>query len=197
MASATDINNRLQIVGSSGGEVFVWDNPSAPPRSVGVDGVELGAAPRINDAGVIAGLRTFSMLQFRPFVLAGGVLYHPTIPQSEQFPELTTLLENGFVIISGSSRSWAALNDTVHDLTAITGAHIRAGNDAGLMGGDRNGLPFLRYPDGRIAIPWSEPSFPGQVDWTGRALRGRVVSLGNVYYGWPDGSVTSIGSVRR
>ena len=133
------------------------------------------------------------MQQFRPFVLAGGVLYHPTIPQSEQFPALTTLLENGFVIISGSSRSWAALNDTIYDLTAITGARIYAANDAGLLGGEMNDFALLRHPDGRGRD--SLERTPSSVRWIGAAghFAGRTTS-GNLYYGRPDGSVTSTGN---
>ena len=192
--TATDINNRLQIVGSAGGEVLVWDTPSTPPRTVGVDGVSLGAAPKINDAGVIAGLRMFSMQQFRPFILAGGVLYHPPIPQNEPLPDLTTLLDNGFAIITGESRSWAALNDTIYDLTAITGARIQAGNDAILIGGEMNGLAYLRFPDGRVVVPWSE--LGSSVKWIGPAghIAGPTPGSGNLYYGRPDGSVTTIGN---
>lgn len=188
-AFASDINNRLQIVGSAGDQVILWDGIGVPPRAVGVTTV---ATPlKINDRGSIAGLHSVPGRQFQPFVLAGGVLYHPTFPADEAFPQPTVLLENDVLILNSNTRSWATFNETAYDLTALTGARIFAANSAGLIGGQVGDEPYLRYPDGRVVIPWSGPS--SGVTRIGPAGHFAGTSPpGLLYYGLPDGSITTI-----
>ena len=182
-AVAYDLNDQLQIVGSSGEQACVW-NAAGEGRPLGL----MGAATVINSHGVIAGTQVVAG-RVEPFIWTNGVVTRPPIPPGDSL-RVQRLTDNGILLMTTSSGTWAAVGDTLYDLRVLTGAFINDVNEAGTMGGTTgpyNTVGYVRYLDGRVV--------------TALGATVQVVGPGGHIGGWsgqgfffvaPDGSVTTV-----
>ena len=184
---ATDINNQLQIVGTSGDQAVLWDRFGLHPL-----GVTTAGKLQINNDGIIAGVRSVNGRQ-RPFVWINGSTFEPPAP-SEDIREVRELTDNGLLLMHGT-RSHLLFNGALFDLTSLFGGEVFAINQDGMLGGIANSQPFLRFPDGRVTTPWTQSSTPVRVIGAGGHFGGfaeTFVTQRPWFYGLPDGTVTTI-----
>lgn len=192
-AVVDDINNQLQIVGRSGDQACIWD-AAGGVRPLGITST---TGLRINNQGVIAGTRLVAGRQ-EPFLWSGGVVSRPPVPPGD-LNRIHRLTDNGIILMSASSGSWAAVGDTLYNLAELTGPGIDINdvNDAGTIGGAIGpfgpGGSYLRYLDGRIL---SAPSSVVEVIGSAGHFAGTFLVtsfLSDFFRGTPDGTVTAIG----
>jgi hypothetical protein len=189
-ATATDINNRGQVVGVSGGDAFIWQlDTGILPLGVTANAVV------INNAGIVAGTRVVNGLSYL-FVWINGVVYDLPGPPENAW-HLRTLTDNGILMVCGS-RCWGMYAGAVYDLDALTGASIVSLNEAATLGGTVGNDAYVRFWDGRVLIPWRGTTFPntpgpGTVDVVGPG--GHFVGRSGPFgmYGMPDGSAFQMG----
>ena len=184
---ATDINNQLQIVGTSGDQAVLWDRFGLHPLGVTTTG-----KLQINNDGIVAGIRSVAGRQ-RPFAWINGSTFEPPAP-AEDIREVRELTDNGLLLMQGT-RSHLLFNGALFDLTALFGGEVFAINEDGMLGGIANSQPFLRFPDGRVTTPWTQSSTPVRVIGAGGHFGGfaeTFVTQRPWFYGLPDGTVTTI-----
>ena len=172
----SDINNALQVVGLSGDQAFIWD----PANALRPLGVTMGRAPQLNNAGVIAGVRT-DRGGFELVALFNGVEYALPSPPGDTLTQVTELTDNNILLLRGT-RTWAFASGQYFDLTTAFGGDAFAINEQGMVGGANAGGAYLRLSDGRVIQPWPT-SFPVQLI----SAAGHFTGIG--FYGFPDGAV--------
>lgn len=183
-ATATDINDRGQVVGAAGGQAFVWELATGTqPLGVAADAV------MINNAGIIAGTR-FVAGASQLFALVNGVVHDLPGPP-EPVWNLRALTDNGILLVCGA-RCWGIYAGALYDLDALTGASISAVNEAATLGGTVGTDAYLRFWDGRVIVPWRGASFPetpgpGTIELIGSGGHFVGRSGGTAMYGLPDG----------
>ena len=207
---ATDINNRPQVVGfdASTRELLLWD--VAGRHGLGVR-IEPSVAPRINDNGVIVGVRSTDAGP-RSFAVVNGSLYDLPAPPGDGVHHVSALTNVNTLLVQGQRGSWLFHDGIWTNLTDVTGADIRAINEAGTIGGGTTvgelySSPYLRYADGRVVVPWNDalngrpqgtvirPQPPIMLLGAGGHFASAGAGTGAVPYWWsgtPDGSVTRI-----
>lgn len=169
----SDINNALQVVGTSGGQAFVWDPVN------GMRALAMTRPPRINNSGIIAGVRATGD-QFQVVAIADGVEYLLPSPP-DTITDVRELTDNNLLLLRGA-RTWAMAGGQFFDLTTLFGGDALAINEQGMVGGANANGAYLRLSDGRVIQPWPT-TFP--VSLIGPA--GHFTGLG--FYGYPDGTV--------
>jgi hypothetical protein len=182
----TDINNQLQIVGTSGDQAVLWDATGIHPL-----GVTTTSELRINNNGAIAGVRTVNGRQ-RPFVWINGSTFEPAAP-AEDIQAVRALTDTGLLLMQGTS-SYLLWAQTLYNLTTIFNGEVFALNQSGMLVGIANRSPFLRFPDGRIATPWTAPAAVTTIGPAGHfaGFNANTIFQQPWYYGTPDGTVTTI-----
>jgi hypothetical protein len=192
MSVATDINNRFQVVGYSGDQAFVWE-PGTGLRALGV---RTGGRLLINNHGIIAGVRIIED-RLQPFAWLDGVVYDLPTPVGHTLWAVGGLTDSGILLMHGTTAlpdrrasTWAYYDGALYDLAALTGASIAAVNEQGVLGGTAESQPYLRYPDGRVVMPWTPMWGSGSVLVIGPAGHFAGLTLFDAYYyGTPDGAV--------
>jgi hypothetical protein len=191
-AVATDINNRPQVVGCVWNGDFstcdgvIWDY--AGVHRLGL-AVEPSAGLHINDASIVAGLRRVGAAQ-RVFAWVNGIIFDlPPLPADEP-RRLLTLTNTNVLLVQGERRSWRFADGGWIDLTAETGAEIFCLNEAGVLGGLKDGRAFLRLADGQTLVPWTLALPVEVLGRSGHFAAGWPGGSGFPYwlYGQPDGS---------
>jgi hypothetical protein len=186
-STATDINNQLQIVGTSGDQAVLWDLGGMHPL-----GLTVAGKLHINNSGIVAGVRLVEGRR-RPFVWLNGSTFEPPGPPDDVL-EVRELTDNNLLLME-SSRSYLLLGPTLYDLSSLFGGTVFALNQDGVLGGVANGQPFLRFADGRVITPWAGTSTPVRVIGAGGHFAGfqETFTVQRAWhYGMPDGSVTTI-----
>ncbi len=186
LTTATDINNQLQVVGTSGDQAVLWDRLGMHPLGISV----LGKL-QINNNGIVAGVRSVGGRR-RPFVWANGSTFEPSAP-AEDIQEVRELTDNQLLLMQGT-RSYLLYGPTLYDLTSLFGGEVFAINQDGELGGAANNRPFLRFADGRVVTPWTT-STPVRVIGSSGHFAGfqeTPVTQRPWHYGLPDGTVTTI-----
>jgi hypothetical protein len=186
ITTATDINNQLQVVGTSGDQAVLWDRLGIHPLGISV----LGKL-HINNDGIVAGVRPVDGRR-RPFVWVNGSTFEPPAP-AEDIQEVRELTDNELLLMQGT-RSYLLFGPTLYDLTSLFGGEVFAVNQDGMLGGTANNRPFLRFADGRVVTPWTT-STPVRVIGTSGHFAGfqeTPVTQRPWHYGLPDGTVTTI-----
>ena len=193
----TDINNRPQVVGYdlTSGELLVWDGSGRHGLGVRIDP---SVAPRINDQGVIVAVRPMDAGS-RLFAVVNGIAYDlPPLP-GDGVQLVSALTNINTLLVQGRLGAWLFSDGAWTNVAAMTGADIRAINEAGTMaGGTINGSsftgPYLRYADGGLMVPWTSGPAIALL-----ASSGHFVSVGDgagaTPYWWagtPDGTVTKV-----
>ena len=195
---ATDINNRPQVVGyvsdgHGGSWAFIWDIAGAHPLGIRIDP---SGDLRINDAGIVVGLRLVDGGS-RLFAWVNGGVHDLPSPPGDIPQRVSALTNTNVLLVQGLRSSWKYANGLWTDLTAQTGARIDALNEAGMLGGLAAGEPIVRYPDGHAIVPWASGGAVTLVGPAGHfASNGRGAGTAPFWwYGQSDGSVTQVGEV--
>ena len=131
-STAIDINNRFQIVGYSGDEVFLWE-PATGMRPLGTR-QGLFARLMINDHGIIAGTRLVDG-RTELFAWINGEVYRIPDPPGDQLREVDELTDNNILLASGQQTQWALIGGMFVDLNARFQAFIVAINEVGAVAG--------------------------------------------------------------
>jgi len=144
--SVSDINERLEIVGHCDDEAVLWDSSGVRP---------LGFAGRqiltINNRGVITGTR-FVAGEPQLFEWVNGVFRRLPQPPGS-LVGLVSRTENDILLVRTDVAMWAAVGDTMCNLSALTGAEVSGVTELGTIAGQLNGSPYLRFLDGRVVHP--------------------------------------------
>jgi hypothetical protein len=185
--TATDINNQLRVVGTSGDQAVLWDRFGMHPLGVTVTG-----KLHINNDGIVAGVRVVAGRR-RPFVWINGSTFEPPAP-AEDIQAVRELTDNGLLLMEGT-RSYLLFGQTLFDLTSIFGGSVFAINQDGMLGGIASNQPFLRFADGRVITPWAGTGAPVRVIGAAGHFAGFQETFTFQppwHYGLPDGRVTTI-----
>jgi hypothetical protein len=83
-STAIDINNRFQIVGYSGDDVFLWE-PATGMRPLGIRRAVLVPALMISDNGIIVGTRLVDD-RTEPFAWINGAISRIPDPPGDRLP---------------------------------------------------------------------------------------------------------------
>jgi hypothetical protein len=192
-ACAIGFNNQFQVLATEIGDVVIWDRTGR--RSTGIDPRVFSNRLRLNDAGAIAAIANEQL-----FVWANGATTFLPIPTDRiGIPSSVRKFTSSGIILFETTPGvrWAfdVRSSQLFDLRALTGAFIADINPDGLMGGSSpGGGPYLRFPDGRTAVPWPEDVAVDRVGPSGHFAGGNNLlrEAAVLLYGRPDGSVTRI-----
>jgi hypothetical protein len=198
----TDLNNRLQVVGYAFGSAgrtrhFIWDPVGGfrllPAFSDGSWWIW------IDDNGVVYGKRDAAGTT--EFIrLVGNTAQPLPQPPGDTITSITHVTNNGIVLMRGE-RSWGLVGETLYDLQALTGASIAAVNEQGMLGGCANGLPYVRYADGRVLQPWDDSRCvevmgpDGHVATSQQSTANPSFASNRAFYARPDGRLFTVASV--
>ncbi|MGE3275547.1 MAG: hypothetical protein AB7O67_10575 [Vicinamibacterales bacterium] len=191
-AYATDINERLQVVGVSGGRPFIWEQGTgmrelpAPGRVQSI---------RINDAGVMVATCDSGGRQ-QLCVWQGDALSVLDVPVQGGVT-LGKLTDNGILLVQtlqlpATYRQFAIAGGVVYDLNALFGGRIFSLNSHGLVGGlADDGRGFVADLSGTRRSPFPQGVAVEAVGEAGH-LAGAPTSGAVLYLAAPDGAVEAI-----
>ena len=163
-STATDINNREEVVGITDGRLFHWT--AASDMKILTDSVySVGPSAFIASDGTMAGMHNITGRGFRPVIWQvsdrSERSWEPVAAPAGAIDSLVGFSDTGVALLAyPGSRYFATVNDTVYDVRALVPGFLPyslnrdgfvvgflQGNSAAKAGG------AMRWPDGRMTMP--------------------------------------------